>query len=174
MPRSIASRRRWDEHGFGLWCVDLDGACIGFTGLADPGLHAGTSRSAGGWRRPQWGHGYAPEAARAALAFGFGELGLDEIVSFTVERNHKSRRVMEKLGMVRDPAADFDHPRATGDLRAPRALPAAVRHLAASTRRLLTRVFAVTRVLECGQTDVRHSGAADTRVGRAYRVGRGC
>lgn len=106
----------WAEHEFGLWCVELDGGCIGFTGLATPGFMPAVEV---GWRlaSAHWGHGYAPEAARAALAFGFGELGLDEIVSFTVVRNNKSRRVMEKLGMVRDPTADFDHPRATGDLR---------------------------------------------------------
>ena len=107
---------RWDERGFGLWCVELDGMCIGFTGLADPGFMPAVEV---GWRLAsgQWGHGYAPEAARAALAFGFGELDLDEIVSFTVVRNLKSRRVMEKLGMVHDSTADFDHPRAAGDLR---------------------------------------------------------
>lgn len=107
----------WIEHGFGLWCVDLDGTCIGFTGLATPGFMPAVEV---GWRltSAQWGHGYAPEAGRAALAFGFGELGLDEIVSFTAVTNHKSRRVMEKLGMVHDPTADFDHPRAVPELRA--------------------------------------------------------
>ena len=67
------------------------------------------------WRlaRPYWGRGYAYEAARAAIDDGFGRLGLDEIVAFTVPANRASRRVMEKLGMTRDPAEDFDfeHPR---------------------------------------------------------------
>ena len=101
------------------WCVDLDGECIGFTGLATPrdAVHARCVEV--GWRlaSAHWGHGYAPEAARAALAFGFDDVGLDEIVSFTTVRNAKSRRVMEKLGMTRDPDADFDHPRATAELR---------------------------------------------------------
>ena len=57
-----------------------------------------------------WGHGYATEAARAALAYGFDELALDEIVSFTVPANVPSQRVMERLGMTRDPSADFEHP----------------------------------------------------------------
>jgi ribosomal-protein-alanine N-acetyltransferase len=106
----------WAEHGFGLWCVELDGTCIGFTGLATPGFMPAVEV---GWRlaSAQWGHGYATEAARAALAFGFGQVGLDEIVSFTTVRNVRSRRVMDKLGMVRDPAADFDHPRAIPELR---------------------------------------------------------
>jgi ribosomal-protein-alanine N-acetyltransferase len=65
-----------------------------------------------GWRLAveAWGHGYATEAARAALAFGFEERGLDEIVSFTTPANVRSRAVMERIGMTRDPADDFDHP----------------------------------------------------------------
>lgn len=65
-----------------------------------------------GWRiaREHWGHGYAPEAARAALAFGLERLALPEVVSFTAVGNVKSRRVMEKLGMTHDAAGDFDHP----------------------------------------------------------------
>jgi RimJ/RimL family protein N-acetyltransferase len=57
-----------------------------------------------------WGRGYATEAARAALEYGFGALGLDEIVSFTTVANDRSRRVMERPGMRHDPADDFDHP----------------------------------------------------------------
>ena len=65
-----------------------------------------------GWRlaAPYWGRGYATEGARAALAVGFETLGLGEIVSSTVPGNLRSRRVMEKIGMARDPADDFDHP----------------------------------------------------------------
>jgi RimJ/RimL family protein N-acetyltransferase len=49
-------------------------------------------------------------SAAAALGFGFGDLGLDEIVSFTVPANERSRRVMEGLGMRRAAAGDFEHP----------------------------------------------------------------
>src|SRR5437764_1367293 len=65
-----------------------------------------------GWRltRAYWGQGYATEAARAALDDGFGRLGLDEIVAFTLPINQRSRRVMERLGMSRDPVDDFEHP----------------------------------------------------------------
>ncbi|MBN9021221.1 MAG: GNAT family N-acetyltransferase [Rhizobiales bacterium] len=65
-----------------------------------------------GWRlRAQsWGRGYASEAARAALAEGFGRLGLDEIVAYTAALNVRSQRVMERIGMTRDAAGDFDHP----------------------------------------------------------------
>jgi ribosomal-protein-alanine N-acetyltransferase len=105
--------KAWNDNGFGLWCVDLDGACIGFTGLNRPWFDAAfTPCVEVGWRlaSQHWGNGYAPEAGAAALDFGFGEHGLVEIVSFTAASNHKSRRVMEKLGMTRDPIADFEHP----------------------------------------------------------------
>ena len=66
-----------------------------------------------GWRPAfaHWCAGYATEGARAVRDFAFGELGLDEIVSFTVPDNVRSRRVMEKLGMTHDPDGDFDHQR---------------------------------------------------------------
>ena len=106
----------WAEHGFGLWAVErlADGAVLGFTGLSRPSFDSHfTPAVEVGWRlaRDAWGHGYATEAARAALAFGFEALDLEEIVSFTVPANDRSRRVMERLGMSRDPEDDFDHPR---------------------------------------------------------------
>jgi len=65
-----------------------------------------------GWRlaAAHWGRGYASEAAAAALDHGFGALGLAEIVAFTLPRNHRSRAVMQRLGMRRSAADDFDHP----------------------------------------------------------------
>jgi RimJ/RimL family protein N-acetyltransferase len=101
--------QRFEHHGFGLWCVDLDGESIGFTGFAIPWFRDGIEV---GWRlrHEHWGRGYAPEAARACLEFGFTTLGLDEILSFTARTNTKSQRVMQKLGMTRDESADFDHP----------------------------------------------------------------
>ena len=106
----------WEARGHGLWAVDvLDGPpCIGFVGLSAPTFEAHfTPAVEVGWRlaRAAWGRGYATEAARAAIAFGFDEIGLDEIVSFTVPHNTRSRAVMTRLGMHHDPADDFDHPR---------------------------------------------------------------
>lgn len=103
------------QHGFGLWAVEIPGVApfAGFVGLAVPFFEAPFTPCVEiGWRlaEPYWGHGYATEAARAALAFAFEEMHLPEVVSFTVPANVRSRRVMEKLGMTHDPRDDFDHP----------------------------------------------------------------
>ena len=97
------------ERGWGLWAIEADGAFLGFTGLAVPGFRDGVEI---GWRlaASAWGHGYATEAARAALDYGFTELGLPEILSFTAVQNLRSRAVMERIGMARDEAGDFEHP----------------------------------------------------------------
>jgi len=58
-----------------------------------------------------WGQGLATEGAGAITAYAFEILKLPELVSFTVPANVRSRRVMEKLGMTRNPVEDFDHPR---------------------------------------------------------------
>ena len=99
----------------GLFAVERldDGTLLGFAGLAEPSFDAPfTPCVEVGWRlaRSAWGHGYATEAARAALAHGFTTLGLDEVVSFTSAGHEKSRAVMRRLGMHHDPADDFDHP----------------------------------------------------------------
>jgi len=112
----------FDRHGFGLWAVEVPGvaAFAGFVGLSVPRFAAHfTPCVEVGWRLAEeyWGRGYATEGARAALAFGFEELGLREIVSFTVPENLRSRRVMEKIGMAHDPADDFDHPGVPGRKR---------------------------------------------------------
>jgi RimJ/RimL family protein N-acetyltransferase len=98
------------ERGWGLWAVDADGMFIGFVGLNEPRFMPGVEV---GWRlaRAAWGHGYATEAARAAVAFARDDLRLDEVVSFTATTNLRSQRVMQRLGMTHDPADDFDHPR---------------------------------------------------------------
>src|SRR5262249_54553837 len=105
----------FDRHGFGLWALELreGGELLGFAGLAVPAFEADfTPAVEVGWRiaRPAWGYGYATEAGRAALAYGFERAGLAEIVSFTSVGNARSRAVMERLGMTHDPAEDFDHP----------------------------------------------------------------
>jgi ribosomal-protein-alanine N-acetyltransferase len=50
--------------------------------------------------KPFWNLGYAAEAARAVIAAGFDEMGLNRICAFHFARNPSSGRVMEKLGML--------------------------------------------------------------------------
>jgi RimJ/RimL family protein N-acetyltransferase len=103
------------ENGWGLWAVEVPAVAgfIGFVGLNPDETTLGRRVVEVGWRldAAHWGKGYATEAARAALAYGFDELGLEAIVAFTAVGNTRSRRVMERLGMTRDPHDDFEHPR---------------------------------------------------------------
>ncbi len=103
------------QHGFGLWAVEIPHVVpfAGFIGLAIPRFTAHFTPCVEiGWRlaATHWGQGYATEGARAVLRFGFATLGLNEIVSFTVPANRRSRRVMERIGMTHNPSDDFDHP----------------------------------------------------------------
>jgi RimJ/RimL family protein N-acetyltransferase len=103
------------EHGHSFWVVEAVGVAdfIGVAGLLATGFEAHfTPCIEIAWRfvHAYWGKGYATEAAKALLAFGFEHLGADEIVAFTVPANERSRKVMERLGMSRSPADDFDHP----------------------------------------------------------------
>ena len=116
---SDALAQRIEDHfvelGFGLWAVEIPGVTLfaGFIGLSVPRFRAPFTPCVEiGWRlaADAWGVGYATEGARGVLAYGFGALGLRDIVSFTVPENLASRRVMERIGMQRDPADDFDHP----------------------------------------------------------------
>lgn len=103
------------QYGFGLYAAELsrNNCFIGYVGLAIPAFSAHFTPCVEiGWRlsADHWGCGLATEGARAVVRHSFETLGLNEVVSFTVPANVRSRRVMEKLGMVRDPADDFDHP----------------------------------------------------------------
>jgi RimJ/RimL family protein N-acetyltransferase len=109
------AREHFDRHGHGFWALEVKGGepFIGFTGLGVVPFHAHFTPAVEiGWRlaHASWAHGYATEAAVASLRFAFVELGLREVVSFTVGANHRSRAVMERIGMHRATADDFDHP----------------------------------------------------------------
>jgi len=104
------------DHGFGLWAVEAGGELVGFTGLSVPRFRVAWMDAREqpvvevGWRlrRSAWGRGYATEAARECVRFAFEDLGRDEVVSFTVVGNVRSRAVMERLGMRYLTA--YDHP----------------------------------------------------------------
>ncbi len=122
-PRVLAEREseeladRIEAHfatnGWGLWAVELRDEIpfAGFVGLAHADQVLQRPCVEIGWRLSSrhWGSGYAPEAAEACLWFAFERLGLDEVVSFTVPANTRSRRVMEKIGLSL--VTEFDHPR---------------------------------------------------------------
>ena len=107
------TKGHWAEDGYGKWAVELaeTGEFAGALGLQRVRFDAAFTPAVEiAWRmtRRFWGRGYATEAARAAVAFGFDTLELDEIVALTVPDNRASRMVMEKLGMAY--AGEFDHP----------------------------------------------------------------
>jgi RimJ/RimL family protein N-acetyltransferase len=105
----------FEERDYGLWVVEeqATGVFCGYVGLWPALFEAPFTPAVEiGWRLPTsaWGKGYASEAALAAVADGFERVGLEEILSFTSRTNVPSQRVMERIGMVRDEAGDFDHP----------------------------------------------------------------
>jgi RimJ/RimL family protein N-acetyltransferase len=109
------------EHGFGFWTVErkADGAVLGMAGLLAMGddLPPGPALEVG-WRfAPDgWGHGYATEAAQAAIDWGFSNRpDAPEIIAITARTNLRSQAVMRRLGMVPEPWRDFDHPRVPDD-----------------------------------------------------------
>ena len=108
-------QKHFSEHGFGLWAIEVPGVApfVGFAGLAVPRFIAHfTPCVEVGWRLAfeHWGRGYATEAAHLALGYGFEAAALQQVVSYTSTTNRRSRAVMERLGMRRDPADDFDYP----------------------------------------------------------------
>lgn len=102
------------KHSFGLYALELreNRSFIGFLGLSVPAFEAHFTPCVEiGWRLAvdYWGRGLATEGAREMLRHAFEDLQLEEVVSFTVPANIRSRRVMEKIGMTHNPADDFDH-----------------------------------------------------------------
>lgn len=102
------------KRGWGFWALELKQTqqFIGFTGLHVPADELPCSPCVEiGWRlSPEyWGLGLVTEAANAALNYAFSQLKLEEVVSFTVCANQRSRSVMERLGM-RQGAENFEHP----------------------------------------------------------------
>jgi RimJ/RimL family protein N-acetyltransferase len=105
--------RHWREHGYGRFAVEREGVVVGFVGLSQADFDAGIVPAVEvAWRLvfDHWGQGYATEAARAAIRDGFERLGLDEIVGVTTPGNTRSRRVMDRLGMVHTPTDTLEHP----------------------------------------------------------------
>lgn len=95
----INSYDHYQKYGMGRWTVlrKDTGTYLGWCGLKQH--DAGYVDIGFRFFRAEWGKGYATEAARACLTYGFEELGLNEIVGRAAVENVASVRVLEKLGM---------------------------------------------------------------------------
>ncbi len=110
------AEKHFEKYGFGLLAVELknNNKLIGFVGLQNVPFDSHFTPAVEiGWRVSynQWGKEYATEAAKAIIEWGFSHLNLNEIVAMTVPQNNRSRRVMEKVGMLYDKEGDFENPR---------------------------------------------------------------
>lgn len=106
-------RTALDERGWGIWAVEVDSDFAGMTGLNVPRWQLPCSPCTEvlwRFRKQYWGQGLAHRAAKQAINYGFSTLGLTELVAFTTRPNNRSIRLMERLGFVRDPEGDFEHP----------------------------------------------------------------
>ena len=108
-------KKSLEENGWGLWATERKDTrkFIGYVGLSKPSFEAAFTPCVEiGWRldRDAWGHGFATEAATRCLRFGFEQLNLEEILSFTAKANARSIKVMERIGMKLDAKGEFDHP----------------------------------------------------------------
>jgi RimJ/RimL family protein N-acetyltransferase len=104
----------FEQYGFCRWAIEnLDGDFLGYAGVMPRGLpHPLGPHADIGWRlvRSGWGHGYATEAARAALHDAFTRCGLNEVLAYTAPDNLRSQAVMARLGLRRDPSRDYSGP----------------------------------------------------------------
>jgi RimJ/RimL family protein N-acetyltransferase len=112
---AAGARNGLERDGYGWWPVEVKNGprFAGVVALQEVPFEAHfTPAFEIGWRfaHDAWGHGYAPEAARAVLAFAFDRLGKSEVVALTAAINVRSQAVMRKLGMTRDHRDDFEHP----------------------------------------------------------------
>jgi RimJ/RimL family protein N-acetyltransferase len=113
---ALARQQRYQSRkGYSFWPIERkdDGLFLGFCGLQPGSMGTPAEGSVEiGWRlrADTWGKGYAREAAVASLAWTWVSLGTPEVVAITNIANTRSRGLMERLGMTRDPAEDFDHP----------------------------------------------------------------
>lgn len=106
--------RGFDQRGYSRWAIErkADGGFIGYAGMAPIHDSLPLMGVEIGWglARAAWGAGYASEAADAAARDGFERLGFAEILAFTADTNGRSQAVMARIGFMRDPTRDFDHP----------------------------------------------------------------
>lgn len=112
--------KHFKKYGFGMFAVERkkDGTFMGTVGLNTVEIKVPFAPAVEiAWRLDYeyWGKGYATEAAQRLLDLGFSGLNLKEIVAFAVHDNTRAVHIMEKLGFVHDPKADFQYPGLTKD-----------------------------------------------------------
>jgi RimJ/RimL family protein N-acetyltransferase len=99
-------------HGCCFWAIECkaDARFVGFCGIMAP--RPPLTEYEIGWRlaSDSWGQGIAREAAQASLDWAWTNLAASSVVAITVPENTRSWGLMQRLGMTRDPAEDFDHP----------------------------------------------------------------
>lgn len=90
------------KHGLSMWAIFQreTGRLIGDCGLILVEGKGPEIELTYDIARSEWGKGYATEASKACLTYGFQELGLEEIIAITYPPHRVSRRVMEKAGMT--------------------------------------------------------------------------
>ncbi len=108
----------FNSHGFGLFAIEKisTGEFIGYTGFMIPSFESFFTPCVEiGWRikKEEWNKGYATEAAKSCLQYGFEKIKFEKIYSFTSLLNKASEKVMEKIGMVKE--AEFNHPNIAPD-----------------------------------------------------------
>ena len=91
----------WDRYGYGIWAFrnKTDGRFVGRAGLRNTRVGGEDEvELAYALVADYWNKGLATEMARAILKVAFEDLGLIDVVCFTLPANRASRRVMEKAG----------------------------------------------------------------------------
>jgi ribosomal-protein-alanine N-acetyltransferase len=104
----LGQEKHWEQRGYGLWAVEdpSTGELMGRSGLqylprtAEVEVDFILGRA-------HWGQGFATEAGRASLRYGFEEIGLERVVGIVHPENAASRRVLEKLGMMLTGPAEY-------------------------------------------------------------------
>lgn len=108
-----------EENGHTFWALERqkDGRFIGWCGIIRAAVNPIAYLPEVGWRLASdiWGQGYAREAAAASIKWAFDNLPDERVWAITSEGNHLSWGLMERLGMVRHPDMDFDHPHVADD-----------------------------------------------------------
>lgn len=96
------AEREWSERGYGMLAVLQRGTqrFLGRTGLR---YWPQFNETEVGWifRRDAWGYGYATEAGRACIEWGFAEFALPYMTTMIHHANERSTRVAERLGFAR-------------------------------------------------------------------------